>query len=236
MLSFEEVEEIYSSSDWRLRVCARVWDSYSNSIDRNLTVIARLRDYFPSNSDARVCKPLGDFRKISEEMAYDRCAVYEHWVSVLSEVQYSEKLDKNVSMLKVVYAAFKKNAEIIGIELSKEDVEIGFSFLLYRASSGISAEKEVVKRLKSIYGSAARAAPCEDERFDIDAYIGEIPVSIKSGYALTQKSIEAFRRRGKTTPVVYVGPSSGGGLDYLFPESYVLEVSESDRRIIEKMN
>lgn len=236
LLSYKEVKEVFKKSDYRLWACAYTWDSYYETTAPEKTVIKGLSVYFPNNADARACKPLGDFRKIKGKMAYDHEAIYNFWLKVLYQKQYSAKIKEEKRMITVALAVFARNIKMTGKNFSKEEIEVGFSMLLYRTLAGISAERDTVNMLKRVYGAEnVSEASYNDESRDVDAYVYGIPVSIKSGLALSQSSIHAFRRRGKTDPVVYAGPDSEGNLKALLPESFVTEVSESDLRILSRI-
>lgn len=191
-----------------------IWDNYSGVIPDKMTVIARMAEYFPTYKNARAYQPLGSFKAIEGWEEASEEAIYKHWVALLEEPRWSQKLQKEVSMARIIEASLKKSAAYAGISFAPGEASEGLSYLLWTCTDGVLKEIETTKLLQEAFKKYENltviAAPEEDEGRDIDAWVcayGKkiVPISIKNGRALSKQTIITKRSKGKKLPMFYAG-------------------------------
>ena len=166
-------------------------------------------------SEARIMRPLGDFKKYDNIDEITHEDIYNDFVEVMERGRkpYYKGKKWNTTFLEVCYEAFKRASDECSASFCHdEDYFIrGLSVMLYRSSWGVLKEIETVLEVGNLlgyHGLKVRAADPEDEKDDVDMFIYddeyEIAVSIKNGYALNKNTINS-KRRYKKKPVIYCG-------------------------------
>lgn len=227
MLKYSEAEASYRYWDHSLKTVRRTWDNYSGDMKGDHGVLRQLAVNFPDYRPARIMRPLGDFKDLDVDKI-DRRGIYQQFLATLRETRWSKTLGKDTSMLDVAIDTILEESKAIGAPLNRIEAHKGLSLMLYRSTMGIVKEVETYRALKRKFahledrGMTITLASAEDESRDIDAMlVGDdgaeiVKISIKNGKALTHSCINAFRRRGKTEPHVYVGMEDGK-LRMLYP-------------------
>lgn len=232
ILDFNKVEEIYDTNSTSLKSVRKIWDNYSGFIPDRFTIPARLSEYFQNYAPAKNYRPLGDFKDFENYENLTRADVYKKWKKTLEEVRFSEKANENVTMLFIIFKSFQKSMKLRGLTYSDDFLSEGLSMLLYGSAEGVVQEFKVVELLKEKYkkfkkvGFEIITAPAWMEGRDIDA-IGKLDgknviiISVKNGYALSKKTIETKRLKGKADPQIYIGLSEdGNGLEFIYAPYY----------------
>ena len=69
---------------------------------------------------------------------------------------------------------------------------------------GVLGEHTAFHLLQEQFGACVSYGSVKDDKRDVDVWVGNVPVSVKSLRAFSRKNIERLRANGKTKPALYV--------------------------------
>lgn len=220
MLTYEDAKRLFESvtlnqrsrSRWQdsaddnfaatYRFIEGVWNSYPKMIPNEQTVMNLISKEFSSDPRCKYMKPLGEFKELDITMSHKD--IYESWVRKLT-IKRKDGLRPEISMIRIFLdQACDLQETMLDIPLTKRTIINAFSAMMFNLSKGAYQEVKITRYLIAKYKNHAtigyKAAPCNFESSDIDGIFfckatREVVdyVSIKTGGALTNSSIQRYR-------------------------------------------